>query len=221
MGQAPFSQPGPRGIEHPIDPHDSTAVPAHAAFWPALGNPPVRGGVAANLSRVEMEEGDGMGIFKQMKDMKADRRSHPRHDRPGQPAGGAERAIGRDPARGPLRSGYPANGRPGPAGCATTPTEGTDFELIVASAWDLYAEISKAPGRSTMTTSPRRERGGLRGCHRAGMAGAVVGWNAGMRSKPTWAEVPRRTRRPDMVLKDINDQQRRQRPLQGGGPGRR
>jgi hypothetical protein len=119
------------------------------------------------LSRVASEEGDGMGIFKQMKDMKATVAAAPgMMDQANQLA---------------EQSGQAPRARE----AAAAPVEGPDFEPIAGVSLDLYVEISKALAAYDYNQSKAADVAASKGVAASDWSDAVDGWNARMLSNPS------------------------------------
>jgi hypothetical protein len=125
-----------------------------------------------------------MGIFKQMKEMKATVAAAPGMidqanelaEQSGQlvatQQAGVQQAATRQPAA-PARQ------------AAAGPAEGPDFEPIAGVTLDLYAEISKALVALNHNQSEAVDVAASKGVAASDWSTAVDGWNARMRSNPT------------------------------------
>jgi hypothetical protein len=130
------------------------------------------------LSRVVSEEGDGVGIFKQMKDMKATAAA----------PGMIDQANLLSEQSSQLATTRHAAGQQATAQAreaAAAPAEGPDFEPIAGVSLDLYAEISKALAAYNDNQSQAADVAASKGVAASDWSVAVDGWNARMLSNPS------------------------------------
>jgi hypothetical protein len=120
------------------------------------------------LSRVEMEKGDGVGIFKQMKDMKATAAATP------------DMIDQANPLAEQSKQAFAQAQQ-----AAAAPVEGPDFEPIAGVSLELYAEISKRLGAYNDDQSKAADVAASKGVTEPDWTAAVDGWNARRRSNPS------------------------------------
>jgi hypothetical protein len=120
-----------------------------------------------------------MGIFKQMKDMKATVAAAP---------GMIDQANQLAEQSGQLAATQHAAARQAGAQAreaAAAPVEGPDFEPIAGVSLDLYVEIAKALAASDDNQSKAADVAASKGVAASDWSDAVDGWNARLLSNPS------------------------------------
>jgi hypothetical protein len=125
-----------------------------------------------------MEKGDGVGIFKQMKDMKATVAATP--DMIDQANQLAEQ--GRQLATTQQAAAQQAAAQARQA--ATVAADGPDFEPIAGVSLELYVEISKGLAIYNYDQTKAIVVAASKGVTESDWSAAMAGWNARMRSNP-------------------------------------